>query len=125
MKPVRQQSGKKSKLMMIFAPPNMTKASASSVNTTMTAFVGEILGKGAAGPALMQPWTVTSPCKCRVRKTGVCDMKHGKRPTRRQKVYISSLGLNPENWLIISEDKNQLTMVHRHTDKIKVLPKIN
>lgn len=52
-------------------------------------------------------------------------MKHGKRPTRRQKIYISSLRLNPDNWLIISEDKNQLTMVHRHTDKIKVLPKIN
>lgn len=51
-------------------------------------------------------------------------MKHGKRPTRKQKILISSLRLNPDNWLVLGEDKEFLTMVHRHTDKVRKLPKI-
>ncbi|MFR1804774.1 MAG: DUF6906 family protein, partial [Faecalispora jeddahensis] len=42
-------------------------------------------------------------------------MRHGKRPTRKQKILISNLRLNPANWLILSEDKGFLVLVHRHT----------
>ncbi len=55
---------------------------------------------------------------------GSDDVKHGKRPTRKQKILISNLRLNPDNWLVLSEDKEFLTVVHRHTDRVRKLPKI-
>ena len=30
-------------------------------------------------------------------------MKHGKNPTRRQREYIASLWLNPDNWLVCKD----------------------
>jgi hypothetical protein len=51
-------------------------------------------------------------------------MKHGKRPTRKQKILISNLRLNPDNWLVLGEDKEFLIVVHRHTDRVRKLPKI-
>ncbi len=50
-------------------------------------------------------------------------MRHGKRPTRRQKILISSLRFNPDNWLVLGEDKDSLILVHRYTDKVRKLPK--
>ena len=49
-------------------------------------------------------------------------MKHGKKPTVAQMVYIKSLRLNPENWLIVKDNSEEFLMVHRLSDKPKKLP---
>ncbi len=50
-------------------------------------------------------------------------MKRGKNPTRQQKILIRYYRLNPENWLVISNQSNELQIRHRHTDTVRVLPK--
>lgn len=50
-------------------------------------------------------------------------MRHGKRPTVRQKKLIKSMKLNPDNWLVITENKEQITLVHRDTNTVKVVQK--
>lgn len=46
-------------------------------------------------------------------------MKHGKVPTRKQKNKISSLGLNPENWLVSRDNADELILIHRKTGNIR------
>ena len=50
-------------------------------------------------------------------------MRHGKRPTVRQKKLIKGMKLNPDNWLVITENKEQITLVHRDTNTVKVVQK--
>lgn len=50
-------------------------------------------------------------------------MKHGKKPTRSQKLLLKKRCLNPENWLVCRATQEGLTIEHRHTGRIKVLPK--
>ena len=40
-------------------------------------------------------------------------MKHGKNPTVRQKKLLTALKLNYENWLIVKDTPDILTIVHR------------
>lgn len=51
-------------------------------------------------------------------------MRQGKRPTRQQKVFISGLRLSPYNWLVISDTKELITIIHRHTNTIRTIKKI-
>lgn len=51
-------------------------------------------------------------------------MKQAKKPTRQQKIFISGFRLVPANWLVINDEKDFLTIIHRHTDTIRVLKKI-
>ena len=51
-------------------------------------------------------------------------MRQGKRPTRQQKIFISGLRLFPGNWLVISDTKESMTIIHRHTDTIRTIKKI-
>jgi len=51
-------------------------------------------------------------------------MRQGKRPTRQQKVFISGLRLSPYNWLVISDTKESITIIHRHTNTIRTIKKI-
>lgn len=51
-------------------------------------------------------------------------MRQGKRPTRRQKLIISGLRLSPDNWLVISDTKESMTIIHRHTDTMRTIKKI-
>ncbi len=46
-------------------------------------------------------------------------MKHGKRPSKRQKIFIKSWGLCPENWLVTKDTPERMELVHRHNDKNK------
>ena len=48
-------------------------------------------------------------------------MKHGKNPTAKQKKLITKMGLNVENWLVERETSDELVIVHRLTDKTKVI----
>lgn len=42
-------------------------------------------------------------------------MKHGKKPTVKQKMLLKAWGLNPENWLICKIYPGELIIEHRHT----------
>ena len=46
---------------------------------------------------------------------------HGKRPTLAQKKLLKSRGLNPENWLVISDDRYRIIVIHRHSLKPKTI----
>lgn len=50
-------------------------------------------------------------------------MRNGKKPTRKQKIRLGQAGLSPENWLVINQKQNgELVILHKHTDKIRVVP---
>lgn len=44
-------------------------------------------------------------------------MKHGKAPTRKQKLELKSHGLAPENWLIVKDMNDRLVVVSRQALK--------
>lgn len=44
----------------------------------------------------------------------------GKRPTRDQKIKISKLGLNVEDYLILRETDDKYILKNKHTDKVVV-----
>lgn len=47
-------------------------------------------------------------------------MRHGKRPTRAQKIRLGQAGLSPENWLVIRQKQNgELVIIHKHRYRIK------
>jgi len=48
-------------------------------------------------------------------------MKHGKRPTRAQKIRMERCGLNPENWLVITDHNGVFQVVHRVSGKARRL----
>lgn len=50
-------------------------------------------------------------------------MKHGKNPTVRQKKLLTALHLNYENWLIVKDTPDILTVVHRVSGKQRTLDK--
>ena len=50
-------------------------------------------------------------------------MKHGKKPTRAQAVFIKQNGLNYQNWLVVKDTPEELVIVHRHSDKQRTIPK--
>lgn len=50
-------------------------------------------------------------------------MRHGKKPTRKQKIRLGQAGLAPENWLVIKQKRNgELVILHKNTNQTKVLP---
>lgn len=50
-------------------------------------------------------------------------MKHGKKPTVRQKKMLKEYGLNYENWLIVKDTPLEMVIVHRHTDNVRRIDK--
>jgi hypothetical protein len=48
-------------------------------------------------------------------------MKNGKTPTRNQRKLFIEVGLNPKNWLIVKNQSDQITIVHRETGRIKTI----
>ena len=48
-------------------------------------------------------------------------MKHGKRPTVAQKKILKSMGLNPENWLIVKNEPTRMTVAHRHSGEQRTI----
>lgn len=51
------------------------------------------------------------------------EMKHGKRPTVKQKRLMRELGINFDSYLVERETKDELVIVHRLTDKTKTIRK--
>lgn len=50
-------------------------------------------------------------------------MKHGKNPTRKQKMLIKAARLNYENWLVIRENAEEIVLQNRQTEKIRTIRK--
>ena len=50
-------------------------------------------------------------------------MKHGKNPTRAQKVIIKSMGLLPKNWLVCKDTTNEMVIEHRISGNMRVIRK--
>lgn len=50
-------------------------------------------------------------------------MKHGKRLKKRHKILIKSMGLNPDNWLIVKDTSDILLITHRYTGTTKTINK--
>lgn len=49
-------------------------------------------------------------------------MKHGKRPTRAQKMALKQVGLSPDNWLVVKVTGGMLEITHRHTGTQRKIP---
>jgi hypothetical protein len=51
-------------------------------------------------------------------------MKHGKKPTREQRLLLQKWKLKSEDWLVVKDEPSRMTLVHRHFDKVtKIIPK--
>jgi hypothetical protein len=48
-------------------------------------------------------------------------MKHGKRPTIRQKSLMNEAGLNPKEWLVTKNLDFEIHIVHKQTKEEKVI----
>jgi len=48
-------------------------------------------------------------------------MKHGKRPTRKQRDIISWAKLKPDNWLIIKNITGVLHIKNRESGKVRII----
>ena len=44
-------------------------------------------------------------------------MKHGKKPTREQKMFLAKLKLNPADWLIVKDTPELMQIVHRYSER--------
>ena len=55
---------------------------------------------------------------------GVIAIKHGKKPTRSQRIFITSKRLNSDNWLVVKDTTTEMVLVHKHFDgKKRIIPK--
>ena len=51
-------------------------------------------------------------------------MKHGKSPTRQQKMLMIKRKLDPSMWLVVKDTPTEMVLIHRHFDKTtKIVPK--
>lgn len=50
-------------------------------------------------------------------------MKHGKNPTRKQKMLIQAAHLNSENWLIVKDTAEIMVIQNRQTDRTRTIRK--
>lgn len=50
-------------------------------------------------------------------------MKQGKRPTKRQSIFISSHKLVAANWLVVKDTSNEMQIKHRVSGKVRKLEK--
>lgn len=48
-------------------------------------------------------------------------MKHGKKPTKRQKLFLKENKFNPKNWLIVKDCAECFEIVNRLTGKRRKL----
>jgi hypothetical protein len=48
-------------------------------------------------------------------------MKSGKKPSRKQSIFILSQGLDPKDWLIVKNEAHQMVLVHRGTGDTKYI----
>ena len=44
-------------------------------------------------------------------------MKHGKKPTREQRMLMAKWKLDSMVWLVVKDTPTEMLLVHRHSDK--------
>lgn len=50
-------------------------------------------------------------------------MKHGKRPTKSQRIFLQSFNLDSEDWLVVKDTNTKMLLVSRYTGRTKEIPK--
>jgi len=50
-------------------------------------------------------------------------MRHGKNPTRSQKKFLQSMNLNVEDWLVVKDTPEAMTILHRQNNKTREIIK--
>lgn len=50
-------------------------------------------------------------------------MRHGKRPTLQQKIKLKELNLNCDNWLVVTDNKDEMVIVHKNTGNTRIIKK--
>ncbi|MCM1167906.1 MAG: hypothetical protein NC401_18130 [Ruminococcus sp.] len=50
-------------------------------------------------------------------------MKHGKKPTRKQKMLMQAARLNYGNWLVVKDTAGEMMVQNRQTDKTRTIRK--
>ena len=50
-------------------------------------------------------------------------MKNGKAPTVEQKKLLKKWRLNPDNWLVVKNQPEQMVIVHRFGNATRTIPK--
>lgn len=50
-------------------------------------------------------------------------MKHGKKPTRKQKMLMQAAHYNCENWLVVKDTAAEMVIQNRQTDKTRTIRK--
>ena len=50
-------------------------------------------------------------------------MRQAKKPTRAQKILIHSWRLNSDNWLVVTDTPDAMTIRHRYSDRERVITK--
>lgn len=51
-------------------------------------------------------------------------MKHGKKPTVRQRELMMRWHLNWENWLVVSDNPDEMVIQHRLSEQVRRIPKV-
>lgn len=50
-------------------------------------------------------------------------MRHGKKPTRKQKIRLGQAGLSPKKWLVIKQRRDgEMVVLHKINNQIRVVP---
>jgi len=49
-------------------------------------------------------------------------MKNGKKPTRREKALMKKWKLISDDWLVVSVTDQDMTVVSRYTDMVRLIP---
>lgn len=50
-------------------------------------------------------------------------MKHGKNPTRKQKMLIKAARMNYENWLVVKDTDEEMVIQNRQTGRLRAIRK--
>ena len=51
-------------------------------------------------------------------------MKHGRKPTKKQCIFIRGKRLNPDNWFVVKDNPTEMVLVHRHFEtKVRTITK--
>lgn len=50
-------------------------------------------------------------------------MKHGKRPTKAQKIFLKSKRLNYDNWLVVKDDSKEIVILNKESNKVRTFEK--
>ena len=51
------------------------------------------------------------------------EVVQGKRPTKKQRIFLKTKNLNDENWLVCKDTQSEMVIKHRYSDKCRTIRK--